>query len=78
VVLKDLRRTFGTMCALRGVPPKTLQGWMGHESITTTMKYYVIAPEQYEQEQIKRLDGMSGQWPPIGTLTTNEDREDGR
>ena len=78
VVLKDLRRTFGTMCAIRGVPPKTLQMWMGHESITTTMKYYVIAPEQYEQEQIKRLDGMSGQWPPIGTLTTNEEGENGR
>jgi integrase len=60
VVFKDLRRTFATMCALRRVPPKTLQNWMGHESITTTMKYYVISPEDHEQEQIKRLDGMSG------------------
>ncbi len=60
VLFKDLRRTFATMCALRGIKPKALQNWMGHESITTTMKYYVISPEDHEQEEIKRLDGMSG------------------
>ena len=59
-MFKDLRRTFATMCALRGVQPKALQNWMGHESITTTMKYYVISPEDHDQEEIKRLDGMSG------------------
>jgi integrase len=63
VVFKDLRRAFATMCALRGVKPKALQNWMGHESITTTMKYYVISPEDHEQEEIKRLDGMSGGVP---------------
>ena len=53
----DLRRTFGTMCAWAGVPPKTLQKWMGHKSIETTMKYYVMSPDVYEVEAIKRLDG---------------------
>ncbi len=52
----DLRRTFGTMCALNRVPPKTLQGWMGHKDIQTTMKYYVVSPEEFEQEEMKRLD----------------------
>ncbi len=53
----DLRRTFGTWCAIRGVPSKTLQKWMGHKSIETTMNYYVVSPEDFEQEAIKRLDG---------------------
>jgi len=53
----DLRRTFATMCALSGVPPKALQKWMGHKSIETTMKCYVVFPEDFEQEAIKRLDG---------------------
>ena len=65
------------MCALRKVAPKTLQNWMGHESITTTMKYYVISPEDHEQEEIKRLDGMSGGATHRDT-TKNEDGENGR
>jgi len=55
VVFKDLRRTLATMCTLRGVKPKTLQNWMGHESITMTMKYYMISPEYHEQEEIRPL-----------------------
>ena len=35
----DLRRTFATECVFRGVSPKTLQKWMGHSSIKTTMKW---------------------------------------
>ncbi len=52
----DLRRTFGTLCVFNNIPPKTLQKWMGHKSIETTMKYYVVSPEDFEQDVIKRLD----------------------
>ena len=52
----DLRRTFATNCALKNIAPKTLQKWMGHKDINTTMKYYVVSPEEYEKEAIKRLD----------------------
>jgi len=72
VLFKDLRRTFATMCAVRKVAPKTLQNWMGHESITTTMKYYVISPEDHEQEEIKRLDGMTGSVPIDGLKVKKE------
>ena len=51
----DLRRTFGTICVFKNVPSKTLQKWMGHKSIETTMKYYVVSPEDFEQDAIKRL-----------------------
>lgn len=54
----DLRRTFATICAMKNVPPKTLQKWLGHKSIETTMKYYVVSPDDFEQEAIKRLDSI--------------------
>ena len=41
---------------MQGDTPKTLQKWMGHKSIETTMKYYVVSPEDFEQDVIKRLD----------------------
>lgn len=59
VQFHDLRKTFATWCVFRGVPPKTLQKWMGHKKIETTMKYYVVSPEDFEQEAIKRLDGVT-------------------
>jgi integrase len=37
--LRQLRNTFGTVCAAEGVSLRTLQEWMGHESITTTERY---------------------------------------
>jgi integrase len=37
--LRQLRNTFGTVCAAAGVPLRTIQEWMGHESITTTERY---------------------------------------
>ena len=38
------RHTFGTRCAAAGVPLRTLQAWMGHADIKTTMKYLHYAP----------------------------------
>src|SRR5208282_3895999 len=52
----DLRRTFATDCDFKGTNPKRLQRWLGHSSIETTMKYYVVAPEDEDLEEIKRLD----------------------
>ena len=66
----DLRRTFGTCCALKNVPPKTLQGWMGHSSIETTMKYYVVSTEDFEREAIKRLDAKA-----VATYTATKEKE---
>jgi integrase len=42
----DLRRTFGTRAAERGMFPKHLQMIMGHENIETTMRYYVSLETQ--------------------------------
>jgi len=44
--LRQLRNTFGTVCAAAGVPLRTIQEWMGHESITTTERYASHMPRK--------------------------------
>jgi integrase len=46
--IRQLRNTFGTVCASAGVPLRTLQGWMGHESITTTEIYASFMPRDHD------------------------------
>lgn len=46
--LRQLRNTFGTVCAAAGVPLRTLQSWMGHESITTTEVYASFMPREQD------------------------------
>jgi len=43
---------------------------MGHKSTETTMKYYVVSPEDFEQEAIERLDGG------MDTCTDTSTKED--
>jgi integrase len=42
--LRQMRNTFGTVCAANGVPLRTIQEWMGHASITTTEIYASFMP----------------------------------
>ena len=48
----DLRHTFGTQMAGAGVAMRTLQEWMGHRDIQTTMRYADYAPSAREAELI--------------------------
>jgi integrase len=41
----DLRHTFGTTMARRGLPASTIQGWMGHADLATTQLYTHYAPQ---------------------------------
>ena len=56
----DLRHTFGTRCAAAGVPLRTLQAWMGHADIKTTMVYTHYAPAANE------ADLVNGVFDPTG------------
>ena len=49
---KDLRTTFGTMCAEMGIPDNIIAKWMGHTSEVTTKKYYIKIQTKFEKEQI--------------------------
>lgn len=55
----DLRRTFGTLGAIdAGIDEKAMQRLLGHASIETTMKHYVMSTEEHEKEGIERLGGI--------------------
>jgi integrase len=46
VTFHDLRRTHATMLVAEGHDPKVVQERMGHNSISTTLKYYAVATTQ--------------------------------
>ena len=50
----DLRHTFGTQMAAAGVPMRTLQEWLGHRDIKTTMIYADYQPSDQERELVER------------------------
>jgi integrase len=43
IVPYDLRHTFGTL-AVRNAPLTDVQAWMGHQEISTTMRYMHYVP----------------------------------
>jgi integrase len=51
----DLRRTFGTNLANKGISPKVLQELMGHAKLETTMKYYVNANMEQKKQAVAML-----------------------
>jgi integrase len=53
----DLRHTFGTRMAAAGVPLRTLQEWMGHRDIKTTMIYADYQASEQERELVERAFG---------------------
>jgi integrase len=44
IVFHDLRHTFGTQCAAKGIDLPMIQRWMGHADIQTTMRYLHYVP----------------------------------
>ena len=45
----DLRHTYGSHLAMRGVPLKVIQELMGHATIEMTMRYAHLSPETRER-----------------------------
>jgi integrase len=58
--LRQLRNTFGTVCAAAGVPLRTIQEWMGHESITTTERYASHMPRDRDAALVSAAFAVSG------------------
>jgi integrase len=50
----DLRHTFGTAMAAAGVPVRTLQEWMGHRDLQTTLIYADYVPNAGEAAMVDR------------------------
>lgn len=54
--IKDLRTTFGTMCAEQGISESVIAKWMGHTTTKTTRKYYIKVLSDFEKEQANKFD----------------------
>ncbi len=68
----DLRHTFGTRCAAAGVPLRTLQAWMGHADIKTTMVYTHYAPGANEADLVNGVfEPNAVSPPPLASRTTH-------
>jgi integrase len=50
----DLRHTFGTAMAAARVPMRTLQEWMGHRDLQTTLIYADYVPNEREVAMVDR------------------------
>ena len=56
---QDLRHTFGTRMAAAGVPMRTLQEWMGHAPINTTLICADYSPSEHENAIAERAFGSN-------------------
>jgi len=54
--IKDLRTTFGTMCAEAGINDSIIAKWLGHTNTNTTKKYYIKILSDFEKENISKFD----------------------
>ena len=53
--IKDMRSTFATRAAERGVNPKTLMAIMGHSKVEVTLKFYTDATLEMRQQAIQKI-----------------------
>ncbi|MGD0456039.1 MAG: site-specific integrase [Solirubrobacteraceae bacterium] len=50
--IHDLRHTFGTVCAAKGIPQTTIKEWMGHSDLATTEIYTAFYPQDSDAAKI--------------------------
>jgi integrase len=62
ITFHDLRHSFGTTCAVAGIPEVTIQSWMGHADGSTTKRYMHHAPRHDDARRLSaaQVSGASG------------------
>jgi len=55
--LKTFRSTYATSMLRRGFDVRTVQHWMGHKSLETTMRYLAPAPDVHDRLDLIRVPG---------------------
>ena len=55
--IKTFRSTYATRMLRAGFDVRTVQHWMGHKSLETTMRYLVPATEVHDRLDLVRLPG---------------------
>lgn len=61
VQLHQLRHAFCSHALMQGVDPRTVQKWMGHKDLKTTLKYAHVSPD-HEKAAIQRLSYGDGHY----------------
>ena len=56
----SLRHTFATRCFEAGVPPKTVQTYLGHASLQMTMDLYTSVLDKKKQDDMRLLEASIG------------------
>jgi integrase len=59
VVIHDLRKTCGANWIMAGISLATVQVWMGHESINTTINHYGHLVKSFRKEEIEKIEGWT-------------------
>ena len=57
--LKTFRSTYATSMLRRGFDVRTVQHWMGHKSLETTMRYLAPAPDVHDRLDLIRVPGAA-------------------
>lgn len=75
--LKTFRSTFATRALRSGFDVRTVQHWMGHKSLETTMRYLVPAQDVHDRLDLAiSVPGVAGSAPPkIGPGRETRQRE---
>lgn len=68
IVFHDLRHTFGTL-AVKVWDLATVQGYMGHSDISTTMGYVHHVPKTKHADQLSRLVGQAAEASDLASVS---------
>ena len=60
-MLHQLRHAFCSHALMQGIDPRTVQKWMGHKDLQTTLKYAHVSPD-HEKAAIQRLQYHHGHY----------------
>ena len=58
------RHTFATRCFEAGIPPKTVQTYLGHATLKMTMDLYTSVMPVIKQQEMYKLEASIGITPP--------------
>lgn len=68
--IHDMRHTFASLALMSGVDVPTVQQWLGHKNIQTTMKYIQLLPEHMQKQAVK-LNPTTNQANNMPSFTDN-------
>jgi integrase len=64
--LYDLRHTYASLLLMRGARPQYVQQQLGHETLSTTLRYYAHwIPREVKESYARLIDARAGEYPQV-------------